>query len=139
MMSRKPAVIIFAFVIAILMTACEQKTEITLNCPDLTSGCTIDNLSVSTNHPPKILKPFELRIQLPDGGVDDGGEVYASFAMSGMEMGLNRYKLIKKAENLWVAEVTLPVCVRGRADWIMQIDTKIGLITDRYLVNFQTN
>lgn len=138
MRGNRLSVVIIAFVIAILMTACEQKTEITLNCPDLTSGCTIDNLSVSTNHPPKILKPFELRIQLPDGGAD-GGEVYASFAMSGMEMGLNRYKLIKKAENLWVAEVTLPVCVRGRADWVMQIDTKIGLTTDRYLVNFQTN
>lgn len=118
-----------------LLTSCQQHTEATFNCPDMVAGCQVEGLHLSSKQPPQIMKPFELNLQLGD----DVDEVYASFAMEGMDMGLNRYKLIKTSEGVWRAEVTLPVCVRGRADWMMQIEAETLLGQQRYMVSFQTN
>ncbi len=119
-----------------LLTSCQlQRTEATFNCPDMVAGCHTEGLHVSSKQPPQIMKPFELNLQLDDG-VD---EVYASFAMEGMDMGLNRYKLIKTPEGLWRGEGTLPVCVRGRADWMMKVEAQTLLGQQRYMVSFQTN
>jgi hypothetical protein len=135
--SRLTAIAV-AFVTSLLLIACGQKTEVSLNCPDMAQGCSIESLNVSTNHSPQILQPFELSVRFNGDGMMSPSEVYASFAMDGMEMGLNRYRMVKKAGNLWVAEVTLPVCVRGRADWILEIESNTRLGTKRYIVSFQT-
>ena len=42
--------------------------------------------------------------------------------MKGMDMGWNRYRLNKDAAGYWNAEVTLPVCVSGRSDWVADFD-----------------
>ncbi|MDZ4097737.1 MAG: hypothetical protein U1E13_03435 [Methylophilaceae bacterium] len=123
-------------IVAGLLTACQQVADISFECPDIVAGCSLDGLSVSTSTVPQILKPFVLNIEFEDQATTG---VYASFAMEGMDMGLNRYKMIKVADGAWQAEVTLPVCVRGRADWLMQIDAKNYLGDRRYLVSFQSD
>ena len=123
-------------IVAGWLTACQQVADISFECLDIAAGCSSEGLIVSTSAPPQILKPFVLNIEFEDKATT---EVYASFAMEGMEMGLNRYKMIKVADGSWQAEVTLPVCVRGRADWLMQIDVKNYLGDLRYLVSFQSH
>lgn len=118
------------------LVGCQQKPDISLVCRDIVTGCSFDGIRISSNQPPQIMKPFQLNLAIENSAVS---KVYTSFGMDGMEMGLNRYKMTQVAEGLWQAEVTLPVCVRGRADWLMQVDTKGGLTEQRYLIRFETN
>jgi hypothetical protein len=120
------------------MAGCAEKSLISIECSEISRGCTVDGLTVRTSQQPQILKPFELRVESDEAGADIT-EVYASFAMEGMDMGLNRYRLIRKSEGLWVAEVTLPLCVRGRADWLMQLETKTRFGSKQYLLGFHTS
>ena len=64
--------------------------------------------------------------------------VHAGFAMRGMEMGFNRYQLIKTTDAKWVAEVTLPVCVQGRSDWEMTLIIVGAEQQSHFLVPFST-
>ena len=43
------------------------------------------------------------------------------FEMSGMDMGLNRYRLEAGDRETYRAKVMLPVCVSGRRDWIARV------------------
>jgi hypothetical protein len=132
---RRLAIVLAA---SLMLIACAPAVELSLNCPDLAAGCNVEDLNVSANQTPQILQPFELRIEFNGNGAIGPGEVYASFAMDGMEMGLNRYRMINTTGNLWVADVTLPVCVRGRADWMLEIESNSRFGTKRYIVSFQT-
>ncbi|PKO25734.1 MAG: hypothetical protein CVU35_02565 [Betaproteobacteria bacterium HGW-Betaproteobacteria-8] len=138
MKSRKLTIASFVLITTLLMAACAEKSQVPVVCPDISAGCAIDGLTVRTGQSPQVLKPFELAVQWAQGEAAGISEVYASFAMEGMEMGLNRYRLIQKSENLWQAEVTLPLCVRGRADWIMQVEAKTRFGSRTYLVAFYT-
>lgn len=127
--------IVLLFLMGILV-GCKPKPDISSDCPDMVAGCSVEDIRISSNQPPQIMKPFELNLVIENRAVS---EIYASFAMEGMEMGLNRYKMTQVGKGLWEAEVTLPVCVRSRADWLMQIDTKGSLTEQRYLISFETN
>jgi hypothetical protein len=109
-----------------------------VDCPEISRGCKLDGLTVSTSQPPQIMQPFQLVLQWEPSEAEAIGEVHASFAMEGMEMGLNRYRLVKKSDGLWQAEITLPLCVRGRADWMMQIDAKTRFGSKQYRLGFYT-
>jgi hypothetical protein len=90
-------------------------------CESLTNGCHFrlkgGAIEVSFSEPANALRPFELRVRAPSAK-----EVTASFTMTGMEMGLNRYQLVPAAEaGNWRARVILPVCVAGRSDWEMTL------------------
>jgi hypothetical protein len=39
-----------------------------------------------------------------------------------MDMGLNRYRMLGDASSGWRAEVTLPICMSGRSDWIAEFE-----------------
>lgn len=125
-----------ALILLVGLVGCKPKADITLYCPDMVAGCSLKEIRISSNSPPQIMQPFQLKLATENNAVS---EVYASFAMEGMEMGLNRYKMRQIGESLWQAEVTLPVCVRGRADWLMQVDTKGPVTEQRYLIRFETN
>jgi len=57
-----------------------------------------------------------------------------------MEMGLNRYHLLKQADSdFWFAEVTLPVCVQGRSDWVVELEIKTQLETMHYQIPFKVD
>jgi hypothetical protein len=120
----------------VMLGGCQPKNEILLHCPDMVAGCGVDGVAISSNQPPQIMKPFQLTLEIENRALS---EVYASFGMEGMEMGLNRYRMQQIEGGLWQAEITLPVCVRGRADWLMQIDTQASLTEQRYLITFETH
>ena len=90
----------------------------TLVCADIKHGCgTEHGLQIRFDRAPRSLQPFGLSIDAPQATA-----VFASFAMRGMEMGLNRYRLLRQPDGRWTAQVTLPVCVQGRSDWLMLVE-----------------
>lgn len=122
------------------LVGCTPPSTTYIECPDIHHGCQLDGLVVATNHPPEIMKPFILELRWVEPETAAGlSEVHASFAMEGMEMGLNRYRLSKVASDIWQAEIILPLCVRGRADWQMQIDAKTRFSERQYQLGFYTN
>ena len=92
-----------------------------MGCQDIVKGCSGDGLAVRLDQAPQVMRPFKLEVSAPEAD-----SVEASFSMAGMEMGFNRYRLIKQGDQLWDADVTLPVCVRNRKDWLLLLDIKEG-------------
>jgi len=101
-------------------------------CANIIEGCGNQALKVRLDQVPHVMKPFKLVVEA--GGAR---EVHASFAMQGMEMGLNRYRLIRRSERSWEAEVTLPVCIQGRSDWVLLVEVKTLFSVKRYQLDFQ--
>ena len=58
--------------------------------------------------------------------------------MKNMNMGVNRFKLIKPSskniKKLWTGKALLPVCITGRADWFAELE----LISKKkkYMISF---
>lgn len=50
--------------------------------------------------------------------------VVISFNMVGMDMGDNRYRLVPDGQGGWTGKVVLPVCVKGRSDWVADVTLK---------------
>ena len=99
----------------------------TLACADINQGCGSEHgLQIRFDRAPRSLQPFGLSIDAPQATA-----VFASFAMRGMEMGLNRYRLLRQPDGRWTAEVTLPVCVQGRSDWSMLVEV-VGADGERH-------
>jgi len=103
-------------------------------CADITRGCGNQELEVRFDRVPQVMKPFRL-----DLAAADAVEAYASFGMQGMEMGLNRYRLLKQPDGSWRANVTLPVCVRGRSDWMLELEIEKTGNRQRYQIPFSAN
>lgn len=83
-------------------------------------GCTVSGervaLQLQFDTPVRALQPFHLKLRT--GGAETVEAVMVTFLMRGMDMGLNRYRLIGTPGGVWEGDVTLPVCVSGRSDWI---------------------
>jgi hypothetical protein len=60
------------------------------------------------------LKPFNVSLS-SNAELDS---VTVSLEMQGMDMGQNRYRMLKRADGSWQADITLPVCTSGRSDWV---------------------
>lgn len=91
-----------------------------LPCPDLTLGCGNASIQVKADHAPQVMRPFHLRVSNATANTLTNS-IYVDFAMAGMSMGLNRYRLIQQADGSWQGEIILPVCVQGRSDWLMEV------------------
>jgi len=70
--------------------------------------------------PPRAMKAFPIRLRVATGEAVE--TVMISFSMQGMDMGLNRYRMVRGASDTWTADVTLPICVSGRSDWIAGVE-----------------
>jgi len=103
-----------------------------LYCPAPVDGCGDQNLHVVFASPPAVLKPFGIDVAMAGAQA-----VHASFAMDGMEMGLNRYRLLQKPDGRWHGDITLPVCVQGRSDWIARVDVETATGLQRYQFTFK--
>jgi hypothetical protein len=57
--------------------------------------------------------------------------------MKGMDMGMNRYRLIA-GEGNWSGTATLPVCSASRMDWIALVEFSSGGKKYRAKFPFQT-
>jgi len=102
----------------IVLAACAQQDAPPLMCAALVQGCMLDQtLSVKTDRTPSSLKPFALTVVAPGAK-----EVHVELHMQGMEMGLNRYRLVRQLAGDWRATIILPACVSGRRDWSMLIE-----------------
>jgi len=103
----------------LVLVGCAKQAAPVVNCAALIQGCTLDQgkVLVKTDRAPTPLKPFSLTVVAPAAQA-----VNVEVQMRGMEMGLNRYRLIRQATGEWRATITLPVCVTGRRDWLMMIE-----------------
>ena len=77
------------------------------------------------------LRPFIIKA---DGKTKNNAyleNIIVNFEMNGMNMGVNRFSLKNKAllndKQHWQGKALLPVCVIGRADWIIELE----LVTKR--------
>jgi hypothetical protein len=97
-----------------------QGVSRTLVCPDLHKGCRVDldgmDVAVSVAGELKPLQAFQVRVEAPRAA-----KVEARFTMEGMDMGFNLYTLRAVNKGVFQARVTLPVCVTGRRDWVMNL------------------
>jgi len=46
------------------------------------------------------------------------------FKMAAMDMGKNRYRLLKQADGHWQSSVVLPICGAGGSEWLVEIQLK---------------
>jgi hypothetical protein len=91
---------------------------------DIQRGCEVADAALSIlvrfATPPRALKPFS--IELRAAGKERIETVMLTFLMKGMDMGLNRYRMLGDARSGWRAEVILPICVSGRSDWLAEFE-----------------
>lgn len=114
------------------LAGCEQQSEADLPVTSVAvnadcrieTGCTASagglSVAVQFGDTPRALQPFP--VSLKTIGRETAQAVYVSFVMQGMDMGLNRYRLSGDAMSAWRGDITLPICVSGRSDWIAEFD-----------------
>jgi len=109
-------------------------TQQTLSCGDLQSGCAAElagkPVTVRIEGELKPLQAFVVHVSAPKAA-----KVQARFTMEGMDMGFNLYTLRADKAGEFQANVTLPVCVTGRRDWVMDLSVD----EDRLAVPFVTD
>ncbi len=100
---------------------------ITLTCADLTAGCATRlhgrEVAVGLDGAVRPLTPFRVWVK-----ATGAREVLARFTMEGMDMGFNLYTLRVDGEGIFRGQVTLPMCVTGRRDWIMVLEIDGGVL-----------
>jgi hypothetical protein len=121
--------------LALTLLACQPAEQIPLEilelqqpCNVAAEGCTAANdkaqVTVKFDQDFGALKPFKLQLQLDQKTPVTVDEITLIFSMNGMNMGLNKYRLIREADGLWTATVTLPICTSGRSDWLAEFELK---------------
>jgi len=106
------------------LLACTDPEGRSLQTLALDAGCDVraacvgraGNLRVSVRMAPhrSALIPFNVALS-SDADLES---VIVSLEMQGMDMGQNRYRLLKVDGGSWQADITLPVCASGRSDWV---------------------
>ncbi|MDD2894307.1 MAG: hypothetical protein PHF20_10315, partial [Halothiobacillaceae bacterium] len=95
------------------------------------AGCTLQDgaraMTLKMAGDVRPLRPFELRLILPEAVRAQAVEASVDFVMVGMDMGINRYTLLKQADGDFVGKVILPVCSIGRSDWIAKLSVVLNL------------
>jgi hypothetical protein len=96
-----------------------EVAALRLPCADIVAGCDWpeQHLAVKFDQTPQAMKPFQVLVS-----AKGAQQLYVSFAMKDMQMGMNRYRLLPVGPERWQAQVTLPVCVHGRSDWEMALE-----------------
>ncbi len=96
----------------------DSGTQQTLACTDLHQGCATEldgkPVTVRIDGELKPLQAFVVHVTAPGAN-----KVQARFTMEGMDMGFNLYTFRADKAGEFLANVTLPVCVTGRRDWVM--------------------
>ncbi len=67
------------------------------------------------------MRPFPLVVEVSSPAAAEISEVVAEFVMPDMDMGQNRYRLLKQDDGRWSARVILPACSMGRHDWLARL------------------
>jgi hypothetical protein len=105
----------------VMLTAsadCDLSQEVcTLNSEGL-------SVSVYSSNNVQALKPFSFQVGLDGPLADTAKGVAVHFTMVGMDMGINRFHLRRKLDQHWQGEVILPLCTKGRSDWIATVEVE---------------
>jgi hypothetical protein len=129
------AVCIFGLLSVLIWTKQTPSLPQKLGCADIEAGCGNDIFKLKFMSSPAVMKPMRLYLE-----TKNAKQVYVAFAMEKMDMGLNRYRLIKQGDlDLWLGDFTLPVCVQGRSDWIVEVEIKTQLETMYYQIPFKVD
>ncbi|MFV1982402.1 MAG: hypothetical protein ACC657_02590 [Thiohalomonadales bacterium] len=84
------------------------------------------------------LQPFIVQVRVPEKEKIE--QIQLQFSMRGMQMMGNNFKMkrLKKVKNneIWQAQVVLPVCLSDRKDWLVELDvkTKKNIVKSNYLI-----
>lgn len=114
----------------LLLAACSgpDQSAPLVACADPTAGCHFKigerEVSLRFGRPITAMAPFDVSVN-----VTQAHEVKAAFAMRGMDMGRNQYRLLAANDGHWGAKVMLPVCVQGRRDWLMTLSVDGDAVT----------
>ena len=94
------------------------------SCNPVAAPCVVKmqdvELVVKLFPPVIVMSPFKIQV----ASDADVSAVHLSFRMKNMEMGMQRYALIKNADGQWQTDVVLPVCSLGRSDWTLILETE---------------
>ena len=84
------------------------------------AGCALPNGAVvKFSNTVQAKAPFDIEVR---GVAADVAEVYVSFTMQDMDMGFNRYKLLRQGDGTWrAAQIRLPRCVQNGHDYLADI------------------
>jgi hypothetical protein len=79
----------------------------------------------------RTLQPFPVSVRVRGMTPE---KVIAEFAMPDMNMGQNRYQLLRAAGGQWEGKVILPTCSAGRRDWVARVtaSTRTAAVTARF-------
>lgn len=97
--------------------------QITADCDSAQRACGArgEDLEIELRLGPPVrpMEAFEIQLQ---GTLAADAQVAVQFQMRGMDMGLNRYRLIVSADGVWHGRAILPACTAGRSDWLAQVE-----------------
>lgn len=82
------------------------------------------NIDISIDENIFYLEKFNVSI-LTESAKINIENISIDFKMKNMNMGLNRFWLMKKSthnkKQVWLGKALLPVCITGRADWFAEV------------------
>ncbi len=67
------------------------------------------------------LEPFEVRIRPAPGSGIEAQRAMVEFEMTGMDMGINRFRVEPAAGGGFAGQAVIPVCTTGRTDWVATV------------------
>ena len=129
---RRPGAVVLLLVLAVSLMSCGETADVDLPATALAlsgpcaveEGCLASGealtLRVSMGPGIRALMPFPVQVEVQ--GAPPVDSVMVGFSMSGMDMGVNRYRLISDGADRWLGNVTLPVCTSGRSDWLAAVE-----------------
>lgn len=102
---------------------------VNVSCSNLQQGCALpDGSTLRFDRMPRHSEAFLITLEQAGNSAPS-----AEFSMEKMDMGFNRYRFVAAGQQ-WQAKVTLPVCISGSGDWLM--DLQQG--EHRYRVRFKS-
>ena len=112
---------IFFPLVLLVLAACHREPETILpvkaECRNPLAGCVIaPGISLRFSQRPSVMRAFDLEVAAPEAT-----GIHASFQMETMDMGMNRYRLLRE-NGRWRARVMLPACVQGKRDWLLRLE-----------------
>lgn len=104
-----------------LLAACSpQQQAPQVLCQDLAAGCQLGTAAapvvIRVDHAPRSMQKFRLTVDAASAR-----NISADLSMLNMDMGPNRYTLIKNGQQFY-ADMMLPMCVSGRNDWVLTLN-----------------
>lgn len=110
--------------------ATAQTLAVDAGCDSAHTACVarVETLAIEIGLGPSVrpMQPFNIRLRTVLGRLSDSAQVELQFQMRGMDMGLNRYRLVAGDTGVWHGQAILPVCSQGRSDWIAQLEIHDG-------------